>query len=73
MMNRLYMKDLERIVMKYEEYRQALQREMERRQQQQQQHNLLSAQVWLEKPTFYASLPMKNLEWNLLKWRQVYP
>ena len=44
-MNRLYMKDLERIVMKYEEYRQALQREMERRQQQQQQHNLLSAQV----------------------------
>ena len=34
MLKRLYKKDLEQVVYKYEEYRQALQREIERRQQQ---------------------------------------
>jgi hypothetical protein len=34
MLKRLYKKDLEQVVYKYEEYRQALQREIERRKQQ---------------------------------------
>ena len=34
MLKRLYKKDLEQVVYKYEEYRQALQREIERREQQ---------------------------------------
>lgn len=45
MLKRLYKKEAEQVVMRHEEYRQALQREFERKQQLQEEEQLLSSQA----------------------------